>query len=56
MDQYSNTSVFDAIKKLNSSKVTNKYFMYIISNDLEFETSATINDLSAEWGQDDTSF
>jgi len=40
-------SVYDAIKKINSSKLQNKYFMYHASNDLEFETSSNMANLSA---------
>ncbi len=30
--------------------------MYNLANDVEFETSGTLDDLSAEFGQDDSSF
>lgn len=34
LDKHENISVYDAIKKINPSKLNNKYFMYHISNDL----------------------
>lgn len=35
-------SVYEAIKKISPSKVNNKYFMYHVANDVEFETSSNI--------------
>ncbi len=29
-------SVYDALAKIDASKVKNKYFMYNVSNDIEF--------------------
>ena len=36
VEQQENMTVYDAIKKINSSKITNKYFMYHAANDVEF--------------------
>ena len=47
LDKYENLSAYDAIKKINPSKVQNKNFMFHASYDLEFETSGTLQDLSA---------
>jgi hypothetical protein len=46
-------SMHEAFLKINGEKLKNKYFMYNISNGMEFQTSGSITELSAEHGQDD---
>jgi len=36
-----------AFQKLDASKLKDKFFMHNVSNDIEFQTSASIDDLSA---------
>ncbi len=49
-------STYDALAKVAPEKLTNKFFMFKVSTDVEFETSSNIKDLSAEYGQDDEKF
>jgi monoamine oxidase len=49
-------STYDALAKVAPEKLTNKFFMFKVSTDVEFETSSNIKDLSAEYGQDDAKF
>ena len=45
-----------ALKRFNGNKLTNAPFMYHVSNDTEFQTSGSINQLSAKRGYDDDEF
>ncbi len=42
-----NISMYQAFETLDLSKLSNKYFMYNLANDVEFETSGILDDLSA---------
>jgi hypothetical protein len=53
IDNYQNMNVYEALKKINPEKLQNKFFMYNASNDVEFQTSGPLYDLSAVHGQDD---
>ena len=50
MDDLENASAYEAFKKLNPSKLNNPFFMSHVSNDIQFETASSINELSAEYG------
>lgn len=58
MEEYSNQndSAESALKKINAQKVSSGIFMYHISNDLEFQTGASISDLSGKYGLDDSEY
>lgn len=49
-------SVETVLKRLDGSKLTNPVFMYHVANDMEFQTSASINQLSAKLGAEDEEF
>ncbi len=51
-----NVSAQQAIAKLNPSMLSNKYFMYNVSNDIEFQTSGGFHQLSAQYAQSDSQF
>lgn len=44
------------LKRLDGSRLTNPAFMYHVANDIEFETSASISQLSAKHAVDDDEF
>lgn len=41
------------LKRLDGSKLSNPTFMYHVANDIEFQSSASINQLSGKRGADD---
>ena len=56
MEGFEGVNVYEAFKKIDAGKLNNKFFMYNVSNDIEFQTSAPLYDLSAEYGQDDDEY
>lgn len=53
MPKFKGLSVYDALKKLDGSKLNNPLFMSHVSSDLEFQTGSSINELSAEYANSD---
>ena len=45
--------MMDVFEKLEEGILDNKYFMYNVASDVEFQTSSPLNDLSCQGGDDD---
>lgn len=56
MKQYDNISVYDAIKTLDESALTNSAFMSLVSHDIEFEAASPIDKISAKHSTEDEAF